>query len=212
MPLLLPGESPHPRVRLIEVVVAVAAVFSLCALGCASSTRTRRMPPSVFKSAQHDGPRAGKRRPPLPHANRDEGAAVVAASLHRSGLRFGTDGSTRALWGYLSTTHKVVSPDNARPGDFVFFDTRGGANSDPECADHVGVIQKVDAGGRITFVEARGGTTRTSYVTPSQPLARRDGQGEIANSFLRAKKISDPPQARYFAGEMLCGIARVSPR
>jgi hypothetical protein len=170
--------------------------------------------PSVFRSMQHDGLRAARRRPPMPQANRDESAAVVAASLHKAGLRFGTDGSTRALWGYLSTTHDVVSPPHTRPGDFVFFDTRGGANAEPECADHVGVVQKVDASGRITFVEARGGTMRTSYVTPSQPLARRDkdGQGEILNSFLRSKKISDPPEARYFAGEMLCGIARVSSR
>lgn len=210
MALLLPGESRNPR--LLEVVVAVAAVIGLCALGCATPTRTRRMP-SVWRSMQqHDGLRVAIRRPPLPQANRDESATVVAASLHKAGLRFGTDGSTRALWGYLSTTHDVVSPPYARPGDFVFFDTRGGANADPECADHVGVVQKVDASGRITFVEARGGTMRTSYVTPSLPLARRDGQGEILNSFLRAKKISDPPEARYFAGEMLCGIARVSSR
>ena len=38
---------------------------------------------------------------------------------------------------------------------------------------------------------------------------RRNDRGELANSFLRAKLVADPPDARYFAGEMLCGIARV---
>ena len=38
---------------------------------------------------------------------------------------------------------------------------------------------------------------------------RRNDQGEIANTFLRAKLVADPPEARYFAGEMFCGIARV---
>jgi hypothetical protein len=106
----------------------------------------------------------------------------------------------------------VVPPRNARPGDFVFFDTDGRANTELDCADHVGVIEKVDATGRITFVEARGGQRRVSYVYPPMPLARRDDQGTILNSFLRPKRITDPPDARYFAGEMLCGIARAASR
>lgn len=214
MALLLPGESEH-RPRWIEVVIAVAAVVGLCAMGCASPSRSRRVS-SVFKAAQQTSTSsraaANRRRPPVPHTNRDEGASVVAANLHKAGLRFGTDGSTRALWGYLSTTHKVVALPNARPGDFVFFDTRGRASDVPECADHVGVIEAVDPGGRIAFRESRGGQTRVSYVYPAMPLARRDDQGTVLNTFLRPKKIDDPPDSRYFAGEMLCGIARAKAR
>ncbi|HLK91429.1 MAG TPA: hypothetical protein VKZ18_16140, partial [Polyangia bacterium] len=131
----------------------------------------------------------------------------VERALHDAGLRFGTDGSTRALWGYLRTAHRLVGPRDARAGDVLFFDTRGVATL-PECADEAGIVESVSSDGRITFVQARDGRVRRSFVDPSRPTARRNAQGEILNSFLRPIRIDDPPGSRYFAGEMLCGIAR----
>jgi hypothetical protein len=143
----------------------------------------------------------------VPSGQADEGAAFVERALHDAGFRFGTDGSTRALWGYLRTSHRLVAAVEARPGDVLFFDA-GGTEAAPACADRTGIVESVDAGGRITFVEARGGRVRQSFVDPARPTERRDARGEILNSFLRPIRIDDPPGARYFAGEMLCGIAR----
>jgi hypothetical protein len=139
----------------------------------------------------------------------DEGAELVVAKLHDAGFRFGTDGSTRALWGYMTVSHRVVQPLSARPGDVVFFDTDAPGES-PSCdrPDHAGVVDRVTPEGRIAFVEARGGTVRTSFVDPTHPALRRDARGHVANSFLRPKRPADPPGTRYFAGEMLCGVAR----
>jgi hypothetical protein len=126
------------------------------------------------------------------------------------GLRFGTDGSTRALWGYLSASHRVVPPASARPGDVLFFDLRPDA-AKPSCDDgagHAGIVEAVSRDGRITFVEARAGRVRQSFLDPAHPTLRRDDRGEIANSFLRRKQVDDPAPARYFAGQMLCGVAR----
>ena len=150
---------------------------------------------------------AGARRPS------DEGAALVVAKLHDAGFRFGTDGSTRALWGYMTVSHKMVQPLSARPGDVLFFDTDG-PDERPSCesTDHAGVVDRVGGDGRIAFIEARGGTVRTSYVDPTRPTLRRDARGHIANSFLRPKRVADAPGTRYFAGEMLCGVARPLPR
>jgi hypothetical protein len=67
---------------------------------------------------------------------------------------------------------------------------------------------RVEPDGRIVFVETRGGQVRRSVVDPAHPTLRRTERGEIANTFLRPKRVADPPGARYFAGEMLCGIAR----
>src|SRR5205809_286165 len=78
----------------------------------------------------------------------------------------------------------------------------------PECADRAGIVESVGTGGRITFVEAQGGRVRRRFVDPAHPSSRRDARGEILNSFLRPIRIDDPPGARYFAGEMLCGVAR----
>jgi hypothetical protein len=142
----------------------------------------------------------------------DEGAALVVRALHDTGLRFATDGSTRALWGYMRTSHRTVAPEDARPGDVLFFDRRGRQGQEPECADHAGIVERVDVDGRITFIEARDGRVRESYVHPGLPLIRRDPSGQVLNSFLRAKKIADADGTRYFAGEMLCGVARARTR
>jgi hypothetical protein len=199
-PLLLPGE---PRFRWLEVALAIAIVFGLCALGCASPrAQTRGVAPSVFQAARYEARRA-ETRP----AGRDEGAAFVERALHDAGFRFGTDGTPRALWGYLRTSHRVIGAADARAGDIVFFDTRGGGAA-PVCADRTGIVESVATDGRISFVEARGGRVHRGYADPAHPAARRGAGGQILNSFLRPIRIDDPPKTRYFAGEMLCGIAR----
>jgi hypothetical protein len=170
----------------IQICWAVPAVLVLSAAGCGGSAAARRGP--------------------------DEGAALVAARLQTSGHRFGTDGSTRALWGYLSVSHRVVPAASARPGDVLFFATRA-SGEPPSCAaaDHAGMVEAVTGDGRITFVEARAGRIRTSVVDPAHPAVRRDASGRVVNSFLRAKAVGDAPGTRYFAGEMLCGVARPGP-
>jgi hypothetical protein len=204
MALLLPDERPRPFI--VEVVLAAAVVLGLCAFGCAEPLGMRRLPASVFQGARFERAHRGGRS----HARSDESAALVERSLHQAGLRFGTDGSARALWGYMRTAHEVVSPAEARPGDVLFFDTRGTGPA-PDCADHAGIVESVDGDGRLGFVEARDGQVRHSFVDPRRPTARRGEHAEILNSFLRTKLVSDPPDARYFAGEMLCGVSRVRP-
>jgi hypothetical protein len=205
------------------VLLAVAVVVGLCSLGgCATSAprapRTRRLPAPIAAASSQVAPaasrshRVGERGPREPVAGKvdDEGAAFVARALRDGGLRFGTDGSTRALWAYLRASHGTVAPASARAGDVLFFDTRA-TDAVPDCddaTDHAGIVESIEPDGRIVFVETRGGQVRRSVVDPSRPTLRRTERGEIANSFLRPKRVSDPPDARYFAGEMLCGIAR----
>ncbi len=208
MPLSFEGEKPS--LGLWEVALAAASVLGLCAAGCAGSGRARRGQPSVVQAARQEA-RAFEVKPPVVRKKPvDPSAELVARSLRDTGLRFGTDGSTRALWGYLRTAHQVVPPRSARPGDIVFFDTRGAARRPPECADHAGVVTEVTPAGRISFLEVRDGQVKTSFADPQRPHVRRDERDQVLNSFLRPKKIDDPPDGRYFAGEMLCGVARVA--
>jgi hypothetical protein len=207
MSLQLPGESPT-HLRLLEVLIAVAIVVGLCSFGCATPparpTHVRRLPAPVF-AATHV--QLAKARAP-----KDEGAAFVARALRDGGLHFGTDGSTRTLWEYLRLAHGTVAPDEAREGDVLFFDTRP-TDAAPDCDDvtnHAGIVESVEPDGRILFVEARGGQVRRSVVDPAHPTLRRNERGDIANTFLRAKLVADPPATRYFAGQMLCGVARVA--
>ena len=216
MSLLLPGERPF---RWLEVFVAMIVVLGLCALGCATPrAHTRGAAPSVFQAARFEAQRSSQVSPrregsraagerATRQSAADESAAFVERALHDAGFRFGTDGSPRALWGYLRSVHRLVGATEAGPGDILFFDTQGVAPR-PACADRVGIVESVGASGRLTFVEAQGGRVRRSFVDPAHPSSRRDTQGEILNSFLRHIRIDDPPGARYFAGEMLCGVAR----
>jgi hypothetical protein len=205
MPLALPGED-RGRPRLIEVLLVVVVVVGLCGLGgCATSKPARAARPRKLHAPIVAGARAVARPP------QDEGAAFVARALRDRGVRFGTDGSTRALWEYLRNAHDTVAATRVRAGDVVFFDTRGGDRA-PDCddaTDHAGLVESLEPDGRIIFVEARDGQVRRSVVDPAHPALRRNAQGEIVNTFLRAKRVADPPNARYFAGQMLCGIARV---
>jgi hypothetical protein len=211
MALPLPGQRPLP---IAEVFLAALVVLGLCALGCATPTRTRRLPSSVFQASRTEvrgGHHASSSSSRGLRRNAEEGAELVEHTLHAAGLRFGTDGSTRALWGYMRTSHQVVSSADARPGDVLFFDTRGTA-PEPDCADHAGIVERVYDDGSLGFVESRGGQVRHSYVDPDRPTLRRGEGGQVLNTFLRPKLVSDPEGARYFAGEMLCGIARVASR
>ena len=201
MRLLLPGER---HFSWLEVCLAIVVVLGLCALGCAAPrAHTRGVTPSVFQAARYEARRA---TPPASGGG-DEGAAFVERALHDAGFRFGTDGSPRALWGYLRTSHRLVGAAEVRAGDIVFFDTLGTGPA-RACADRTGIVESVTPGGRIGFVEARGGRIHREYVDPAHPRARRGAGGEVLNSFLRPIRIDDPAGTRYFAGEMLCGIAR----
>lgn len=201
-------ETQKPA-RPFQILLAAAAVVALDAGGgCASAARSRFYPASVFRSARtprataHAGGPASARP-----ARAAPAVALVEKSLRGRGLRFGTDGTPQALYQYVRRSHRLVPPATAAPGDVVFFDTSDGGRHG--CATHAGVVDAVDPGGRIRFVEARGGRTRRSYLHPGRTLARRDESGLVLNSFLREKRIDDPPDARYFAGEMLCAVGRV---
>ncbi len=134
-----------------------------------------------------------------------EATAWVESELKDRGLRFGTDGTVGSLYAYVRGRHGLVAAGQARPGDVVFFDLGGRAR----CGDHAGVVDQVDADGRIAFREARGGVVRLSYAHPGQPYARRSADGRLLNSFLRIRREDDPPGARYLAGQMLCAVGRV---
>jgi hypothetical protein len=214
------------RPKAIVVLVLVALVSSGA---CAPTVRSWTYPTRIWRSplaepwegfapppldwtdpAAHPRRAPTRERPsraralrPSPHS--DPAAALVERALHARGLRFGTDGTVGALYGYLRETAYRVPPDCAQAGDVVFFDVGDGAG----CGGHVGLVDAVDPDGRITFREDRAGLFHQSYVHAGQPSSRRDGQGRILNTFLRPKRPEDPPTTRYHAGEMLCAVLRI---
>jgi hypothetical protein len=175
---------------------------SLASAGCGPPPRFWRFRAPVFHAASAE---ASPRRSPRPRT--PEGAAAfVERALHQRGLRFGTDGTVAALHSFLRAKYRTVPPAQARPGDVVFFalDERSAG-----CDSHAGLVEAVDATGRITFRERRDGEVRRSFAAPADPRTRRDSQGRILNTFLRPRRPEDAPGLRYFSGEMLCAVMRV---
>jgi hypothetical protein len=171
------------------------------AAGCSTaSSHSIYVPSAQFRSAS--GAPAPALHKPLQHPKR--GAATsVEESLHARGIRFGTDGSVPALFAFMREQFPQVQTDQTRSGDILFFDLGTG------CGAHVGLVETAESGGRIGFREWRDGSSRHSYVTPRDPYLRRDARGRIMNTFLRPKRIEDPAETTYFAGEMLCAVFRV---
>jgi hypothetical protein len=177
-----------------------AMLTALLAVGCAAPSTARHHLARIFRSASTQPvPLATLARPDA------SPAAMIERSLHQRGLRFGTDGSVGALYAYLANREDPIAPEQARPGDVIFFDLRSDGGG---CGNHVGLVERRDANGRITFREWRAGSQRQSYVHPRHPRARRDESGRVLNTFLRIKQPDDPADALYFAGEMLCAVFR----
>ncbi len=193
--------------RVWPLLGAVLVASAVASLGCATSVRSRSVASPVFrpatarKDAKASTTTAWRHGSAVPDA-----AELVERALRARGLRFGTDGTVGALFAYVSARHRLVPAAQAHAGDVLFFDLEGGGQS---CANHVGLVEAVDLEGRIVFRESRGGLVRRSYVYPPEPAARRDASGVVLNTFLRPKRINDPDDALYFAGEMLCAVGRI---
>jgi hypothetical protein len=167
--------------------------------GCSTVEVWQVQPPVVRASSSVSTLFSHKRRVSPGHQNTAVG--VVEQSLHERGIRFGTDGTAGSLYQFLHAQFPAVKAREARPGDVLFFDLGTG------CGSHVGLVDLVDGSGRIIFREWRDGSARRSYVHPGQPQIRREGD-QILNTFLRVKHPDDPPNTRYFAGELLCSMVR----
>lgn len=181
-----------PRV----VVFIGIGLLSGCAAVRSQSAHTRAVEVRAVSVTRGDAARKGARGP----------ASPAEQSLRSRGIRFGTDGSSPALFAFVRERFAEVPAAQASRGDVVFFDMGTG------CGGHVGLIETVEPGGRIGFRERRDGVTRHSYVSPGSPYVRRDERGRILNTFLRPKRMDDGPDTRYFAGEMACAIFHVAER
>jgi hypothetical protein len=115
----------------------------------------------------------------------------VEDSLRGRGIRFGSDGSSPALFAFVREHFAEIPPEQASRGDLLFFDMGRG------CGGHAGLVETVEPAGRIGFRERRDGD------------AHHSGQGRILNTFLRPKRMDDAPDAMYFAGEMLCAVFHI---
>ncbi|WP_257453483.1 C40 family peptidase [Archangium lipolyticum] len=102
--------------------------------------------------------------------------------------------------------------DQPRPGDLVFFRETYDRNRDGRRNDgltHIGVVERVDRDGTVTFVHRAGGGVKRSKLHLSKPSLRRDARGRVLNDYLRRPEKTTRPR---LAGELLAGFASVDHR
>ncbi|MCY1082135.1 C40 family peptidase [Archangium lansingense] len=99
-----------------------------------------------------------------------------------------------------------------RPGDLVFFRETYDRNRDGRRNDgltHIGVVERVERDGTVTFVHRVGGGVKRSKLHLHQPALRRDAKGQVLNDYLRRTEKTVHPR---LAGELLAGFATVDQR
>ena len=185
------------------VLIAAAAAVA----GCGPKPQPRSLPVWAL-DPEHGGRPARAPRPRGGIRGQNESSDLVVAVLQDSGLRFGTDGRMRSLWGYLRDSHRKVSPERAQPGDVVFFRTRAPGNDACDDPDHAGLVAAVET--RRPHRLRRGPWRHhpPQLRRSAAPAVRRDESGRVLNSFLRPRKFGDPDDTPTFAGEMLCAVVR----
>jgi hypothetical protein len=99
-----------------------------------------------------------------------------------------------------------------RPGDLVFFRETYDRNRDRRRNDgltHIGVVERVEPNGTVTFVHRAGGGVKRSRLNLYRPSLRRDERGRVLNDYLRRPERATYPR---LAGELLAGFATVDGR
>jgi hypothetical protein len=188
-----------PRPSALPALGVVLLALLVLGAGCASAPPSSRATGSSRSGAFFAGL---LRKQEASAASRAPTAGELALrELRSQGVRLRAEEKPESIYAVMKEEARLVPVPDVRPGDLVFFDLGGG------CGEHVGIVEAVEAGGRVQFREARAGVVRVSYLHPGQPGVRRD-RGRLVNTFLRPKRKGDAPATRYHAGELLCGVGR----
>jgi len=99
------------------------------------------------------------------------------------------------------------------PGDLVFFHDTYDRNHDGRSNPftHVGLVERVDRDGTVTFLHRGSRAVVRAAVTPSRPDVTADRDGTLRNSPLRGKQPAQR-EVPSLAGQLFAGYGRVDPR
>jgi len=107
----------------------------------------------------------------------------------------------KIIFDNVSSKGIVFRDLNPKPGDIVFFSNthkKFGENT----LSHIGLVEKVDEDGTITFIHKGSMGIVRDYLNLKIPSKTSDENEKTLNSYLRRKRNSDPPATKYLAGEL----------
>lgn len=136
-------------------------------------------------------------------------SGLVDAAYMRAGYDLGKRNS-EALYELAKQTHTHHRRTQPYPGDVVFFDNTYDRNGNGRLDDelsHVAVVEQVDTDGTVHLVHKGSKGVVRIVMNLEQPDTSYDAEGKQLNSWLRAKKKSDPKGTKYLAGQLFRGSA-----
>ncbi len=150
------------------------------------------------------------------HSVNDDCSGLANLAYRRRGLSLMPERTLPGENGVAAIYRKARSLDSLhskpRPGDLVFFRETYDRNRDGRRNDgltHIGVVERVERDGTVTFVHRAGGGVKRSKLHLHQPALRRDAKGRVLNDYLRRTEKTSHPR---LAGELLAGFATVDQR
>lgn len=145
----------------------------------------------------------------------DDCSGLVRLSYHKAGLDpvaydgRPNDNAVTAMWrrAYRLGALKRGAP---KPGDLVFFRNTWDRNGDGKRNDgltHVGVVERVDAHGTVSFVHRSGQGVNRMRLNTKHPSLKKSAEGRPLNDWLRRPDGTNGPR---LTGELFAGYASVN--
>jgi hypothetical protein len=146
----------------------------------------------------------------------DDCSGLVNLAYRKQGLNLLPERTLPGENGVAAIHRKARSLDalrgEPRPGDLVFFRETYDRNRDGRRNDgltHIGVVERVEPDGTVTFVHRAGKGVKRARLNLHQPSLRRDARGRVLNDYLRRSERATHPR---LAGELFAGFATVDGR
>ena len=110
--------------------------------------------------------------------------------------------SVRNIYDFIFGNGTIYREGTPKPGDIVFFSNTL-RKSSPYILSHLGIVEKVDSDGTITFIHKSSfGIIRDKLNLKLPSKRKNEDNGKIYNSYMRKRRAGDPPKTKYFAGEL----------
>jgi len=115
---------------------------------------------------------------------------------------------------YRELRNRGMTYDSAapQPGDIIFFHNTWDRNNDGRNNDWytgTGIVTAVEEA-TVVFVGVANGQVRELRMNLDKPDVRRiEEEKTNLNSFMRAKRLSDPEYTQYLSGELFAGYASI---
>jgi hypothetical protein len=98
------------------------------------------------------------------------------------------------------------------PGDLVFFSNTYDKNRDRKVNDpltHVGIVERVDSDGTITFFHLIRNRIRRDAMNLSKPSVHKDENDKVINDYLRRRRRYDHSGTPYLTAQLFAGFGTI---